>query len=61
MKRRVVVTGMGGLSPIGNTVDEMWANAKNGFCGIEDPHSGLTVSPRCLRRSRPTLTARTWW
>lgn len=36
MKRRVVVTGMGGLSPIGNTVDEMWANAKNGFCGIEE-------------------------
>ena len=36
MKRRVIVTGMGGLSPIGNTVDEMWANAKNGFCGIEE-------------------------
>ena len=28
MKRRVVITGMGGLSPIGNTVPEMWENAK---------------------------------
>ena len=31
MKKRVVVTGMRGLSPIGNTIDEMWANAKNGY------------------------------
>lgn len=35
MKRRVVVTGMGALSPIGNTVSEMWANAKEGQCGID--------------------------
>ena len=35
MKRRVVITGMGGLSPIGNTVPEMWENAKNGVCGID--------------------------
>ena len=35
MKRRVVVTGMGALSPIGNSVDEMWTNAKNGLCGID--------------------------
>lgn len=35
MKRRVVITGMGGLSPIGNTVAEMWENAKNGVCGID--------------------------
>lgn len=24
MKRRVVVTGLGAVTPIGNTVDEMW-------------------------------------
>ncbi len=32
--RRVVVTGMGVLSPIGNTVDEAWNNAKAGVNGI---------------------------
>ncbi len=35
MKRRVVITGMGALSPIGNTACEMWENAKNGVCGID--------------------------
>ncbi len=35
MKRRVVITGMGVVSPIGNNVNEMWENAKNGVCGID--------------------------
>ena len=35
MKRRVVITGMGAVSPIGNTVEEMWANARKGTCGID--------------------------
>lgn len=34
MKRRVVITGMGGISPIGNTVDDIWKNAEAGQCGI---------------------------
>ncbi len=34
-KRRVVITGMGGLSPIGNTAEDMWENAKKGVCGID--------------------------
>lgn len=37
-KRRVVVTGLGMLSPIGNTVEEAWANAlagKSGAAAIE--------------------------
>lgn len=34
MKRRVVVTGMGAVTPIGNTVPELWENAKKGHCGI---------------------------
>ena len=33
-KRRVVVTGMGILSPVGNTLDEAWANIKQGKTGI---------------------------
>ncbi len=35
MKRRVVITGMGALSPIGNTADALWENAKNGILGID--------------------------
>lgn len=35
MKRRVVITGMGALSPIGNTVEEMWDGARAGRCGID--------------------------
>ena len=34
MGRRVVVTGMGILSPTGNTVNEAWNNVKNGINGI---------------------------
>lgn len=35
MKKRVVITGMGAVSPIGNSVDELWTNLKNGQCGID--------------------------
>lgn len=34
MARRVVVTGLGILSPSGNTVAEAWENTKNGVNGI---------------------------
>ncbi len=33
-RRRVVVTGMGIFSPIGNSVEEAWQNAANGVSGI---------------------------
>ncbi len=32
--RRVVVTGMGALTPLGNSVEESWRNACDGVCGI---------------------------
>ncbi len=32
--RRVVVTGLGIVSPIGNDVPTFWENIKNGVCGI---------------------------
>jgi 3-oxoacyl-[acyl-carrier-protein] synthase II len=33
--KRVVVTGMGILSPVGNSLDEAWQNAANGVSGAE--------------------------
>lgn len=35
MNRRVVVTGMGALTPIGNNVEEFWDNIKKGTLGID--------------------------
>lgn len=35
MKRRVVITGMGVVSPIGNTVAQMWETVQNNGCGID--------------------------
>jgi 3-oxoacyl-[acyl-carrier-protein] synthase II len=32
--KRVVITGLGALSPLGNTVDELWENAVKGKNGI---------------------------
>ena len=34
MKRRVVITGMGAVTPIGNTVPEFWDGIRNGTVGI---------------------------
>lgn len=33
-KRRVVITGMGAVTPIGNNVNETWKAVKAGTCGI---------------------------
>ncbi len=33
--RRVVITGMGVISPVGNSVDEFWNNIKAGNVGID--------------------------
>ena len=35
MKRRVVVTGLGAVTPLGNTVKEFWDNIKLGKLGID--------------------------
>lgn len=35
MTRRVVITGMGVVSPIGNTVNELWEAIKTARCGID--------------------------
>ena len=36
MERRVVVTGLGAITPIGNNVEELWDGIKSGKCGIDD-------------------------
>lgn len=36
MKKRVVVTGLGAVTPIGNTVDEFWAGIRAGKVGISE-------------------------
>lgn len=35
MNRRVVVTGTGVISPVGNTVESFWTNLIDGYCGID--------------------------
>ena len=33
-RRRVVITGLGAVTPIGLTAGESWQAVKNGVCGI---------------------------
>ncbi|MFZ4398145.1 MAG: beta-ketoacyl synthase N-terminal-like domain-containing protein, partial [Kiritimatiellia bacterium] len=33
-KKRVMVTGLGAITPIGNTVEEFWGSIRNSTCGI---------------------------
>ncbi len=35
MDRRVVITGMGAITPVGNNVDDFWNSLKNGVSGID--------------------------
>lgn len=34
--RRVVVTGLGAITPIGNNVEDFWKGIKEGTCGIDE-------------------------
>ena len=36
MNRRVVVTGVGAITPIGNNAQEFWKSIKEGKCGIDE-------------------------
>ena len=33
--RRVVVTGLGALTPVGDTIEDVWNNLSNGVSGID--------------------------
>ena len=35
MNRRVVVTGLGAITPVGNDVGTMWQNMLAGKCGVD--------------------------
>jgi len=35
LKHRVVITGMGAVTPIGNDIETFWSNIKKGHCGID--------------------------
>ena len=35
MKKRVVITGLGCVTPIGNNKEDFWKNIKAGVCGID--------------------------
>src|SRR6266702_128099 len=45
--RRVVITGLGALTPIGNNVETFWSNLKNGVSGIRKIESFDTTSYDC--------------
>ena len=45
LHRRVVVTGLGILSPIGNTVSEAWSSCTEGISGITNVDVGISNSP----------------
>ena len=36
MERRVVITGLGAITPIGNNAKDFWEGIKNGKCGIDN-------------------------
>ena len=36
MERRVVITGLGAITPIGNNVNEFWDGIEQGKCGIDE-------------------------
>ncbi|MDB9837982.1 beta-ketoacyl-ACP synthase II [Gammaproteobacteria bacterium] len=45
LHRRVVVTGLGILSPIGNTVNDAWSSCTQGLSGITHVDVGIANSP----------------
>ena len=42
-EKRVVITGLGLINAIGDTVDESWNNCINGVCGIKEVKSVNTA------------------
>lgn len=47
MSRRVVVTGLGAVTPIGNSVDDFWASVKTGKIGFDHITKFDTTDYKC--------------
>ncbi len=50
MSRRVVITGMGAITPLGNTVDEFWAGLKRGKTAVAPITKFDTEATNCAIR-----------
>ncbi|MGN0435219.1 MAG: beta-ketoacyl-ACP synthase II, partial [Wujia sp.] len=48
MKRRVVITGLGAVNPLGNNIKDTWDNVKKGVCGIA-PITLIDVSDHAVK------------
>ena len=48
MKRRVVITGMGAITPVGLSAKETWTNVRNGVVGIA-PIEALDTEERQVK------------
>ena len=59
MKRRVVVTGMGTINPVGHNLEETWENIKNGVCGIDEIKSVDVTGFKLKLFLHPRLAAQT--
>ena len=35
MEQRVVITGLGVITPVGNNISDFWNNLVAGYCGID--------------------------
>ena len=62
MERRVVITGLGAVTPIGNDVDTFWENLKAGKCGITKitKFDSTDFEGMWQRRSRILTRCCTW-
>lgn len=47
MSRRVVVTGLGAVTPIGNNVDDFWTSVKAGKIGFDHITKFDTTDYKC--------------
>ena len=45
--KRVVITGMGAVTPIGHSVEETWQGIKDGACGIAEITHFDTTNEKC--------------
>ena len=55
MKKKIVITGMGAVTPIGSGVDEYWNNLIAGACGIDQIRRLTRMIWRCRSQRKSIL------